>query len=62
MNFFKEGITGTNCEGNGGGQVSSLPCNNNQCKNGASCYETSSTTYGCACLGGYYGKQFLLKF
>ena len=24
-------------------------------KNGATCYETSSTTYGCACLGGFYG-------
>ncbi len=46
------GFSGPNCQLNGNiGQS----CINNQCRNGASCYETSSTTYGCACPGGFYG-------
>ncbi len=46
-----EGYTGVNCQGVSNSQA----CAFNQCKNGASCYETSQTTYGCACPGGFYG-------
>ena len=31
-------------------------CASNLCKNGATCYETLIGEYGCACLGGFYGR------
>ena len=49
---LKGGITGINCQGS----TNSKACSLNQCKNGATCYETSATNYGCACPGGFYGE------
>ena len=49
--FFKAGISGTNCQGS-----VSVPCLTNQCKNGATCFATSTTEYSCACSSNYYGQ------
>jgi len=47
------GTTGANCASTG--TVTSRPCSSNQCKNGATCYDTSFTQYGCACVSGFFG-------
>ncbi len=53
MIFLSAGTTGTNCASTS--IITGRPCSSNQCRNGATCYETSFTQYGCACVSGYYG-------
>ena len=48
---IKDGVTGNNCQT----VYTYSTCTSNKCLNGATCYQTSYTEYGCACLGGFYG-------